>query len=167
MEVSVNVSSIFNCTLERAFKSAMLCDVTKLHTGYLFSPKVTHTTEDSNWGKIGSTKKIHVAKSMTQKGGFLFIDKILERVENDYWKIEISEFQTWTLGFYKFVGEWKTTQLEDQKILIDYSYTLHSNVPILYPLNWLLAKTFWKTYMKRVMENIRTLIDDKEPYLFE
>ena len=34
---------------------------------------------------------------------------------------------------------------------------LHSDVTLLYPLNWLFANTFWKSYMKRVLENIRKL----------
>jgi hypothetical protein len=51
------------------------------------------------------------------------------------------------------------------QILIEYSYTLHSDVALLYPLNWLFAKTFWKIYMKRVLENVRKLAYNKEPYL--
>jgi hypothetical protein len=57
------------------------------------------------------------------------------------------------LGFFKFVGEWKTTELEPNKILVEYAYSLHSNAPFFYPLNWLFAKLFWKTYKKRVLEN--------------
>lgn len=45
------------------------------------------------------------------------------------------------LGFTKFVGKWKTTELEPGKILIEYTYTLHSNIVLLYPLNLLFAKS--------------------------
>ena len=45
------------------------------------------------------------------------------------------------LGFYKFVGEWKTTKLGEEKILVEYTYYLHSNTVIFYPFNWLFAKT--------------------------
>jgi len=145
----------------------MLCDVTKVHTGFIFSPRVTHTTDDKDWGKVGSSKKVFAAKSITQKGGYLFNDNIIERVENDYWKIQVDEFQSWMFGFHKFVGEWKTTQLEERKILVEYSYTLHANNPILYPINWLFVKTFWRIYMKRVLENIKEMAYNKEPYLFE
>jgi hypothetical protein len=94
------------------------------------------------------------------------VDKVIERIENQYWKIEVSDFQSWMLGFSKFVGEWKTTELEPDKILVEYTYTLHSNVPLLYPFNWLFAQTFWKTYMKRVLENVRQLAYSNEPYLY-
>jgi hypothetical protein len=103
---------------------------------------------------------------MTQKGGFASVDKVIERVENKYWKIEVSDSQSWMMGFYKFVGEWQTSELKD-KILIEYTYTLHSNTTLHYPLNWIFTKTFWKTYMKSVLENIRKLTNDKEPYQYE
>jgi len=162
----VTVNTIYHCSLARAFKSPILCDITKVHTGFGLTPKVTHCTEDEGWGQPGSSKKIFVARSLTQKGGWASIDKVLERVENEYWKIEISDFQSWMLGFYKFVGEWKTTELEKEKILIEYTYTLFSNNVFLYPFNWLFAKLFWRAYMKRVIENIRQMTINEEVYLY-
>lgn len=95
------------------------------------------------------------------------MDKVIERVENKYWKIEVSDFKSWMLGFSKFVGEWKTTELEENKILVEYTYTLYSDVSWLYPLNWLFTKTFWRIYMKRVLENIRKMAYSNEPYLYQ
>jgi len=166
MIAAVKVFTIYECSLERAFKTPMLCDVAKVHTGFGIMPKVTHTTNDENWGKPGSSKKVYAAKSFTQKGGFVSVDRILERVENKYWKIQVDSFQSWMLGFYKFVGEWKTVQLEPNKIMIEYTYSLHSNVPIFYPVNWLFAKTFWKAYMKRVLENVNNMAFQNETYLY-
>lgn len=142
----------------------MLCPVSKVHTGYGFMPKVTHATNDEHWGQPGSSKKIFAAKSLIQKGGFVSVDTLIERIENQYWKIEVSQFQTWMLGFSKFVGEWQTTEIEPNKILVEYTYTLHSDIALLYPLNWLFAKTFWKTYMNHVLENVRQMAYHNEPY---
>jgi hypothetical protein len=89
-------------------------------------PKVTHTIDDKDWGKAGSSKKVYVVKSITQNGGFTFVDNVIERKENQYWQIQVDQFQSWMLGFYKFIGEWQTTQLKDKKIQIDYTYHLHS-----------------------------------------
>lgn len=166
MITKTTVSTIYNCSLERAFKTPLLCDVTKIHTGFGIMPRVTHCTEDENWGKPGSTKKVFVAKSMTQKGGFASVDKVIERIENQYWKFEVMDFQAWMLGFYKFVAEWKTTELEPNKIQIDYTYSLHAANGLLNPLNWLFAKTFWTIYMKRVLENVRIMAEQHEPYLY-
>ena len=87
METKVKTSTTFNCSLESAFKSPMLCDVTQVHTGYGIMPKVTHCTEDEKWGQPNSSKKVFVAKSLTHKGGFGSVDNVLERIENKYWKI--------------------------------------------------------------------------------
>ena len=167
MITKVIVSTTYDCSLERAFKTPLLCDVSKVHTGYGLMPKVTHCTDDENWGKVGSSKKVYAAKSFTQKGGFASVDKIFERIENAYWKFQVDDFQSWMLGFYKFVGEWKTTEIESNKIFIEYTYTLHSDILLLYPLNWLFAKTFWKMYMKRVLEKVRQLANSKEQYKYE
>jgi len=167
MEIKVRVSTTYDCSLEQAFKTPLLCDVSKVHTGYGLMPKVTHCTDDENWGQVGSSKKVYAAKSLTQKGGFASVDKILERTENKYWKFQVYNFQSWMLGFYKFVGEWQTTEIEPNKILVEYTYTLHSNTALLYPLNWLFAKTFWTTYIKRVLENVRQLAYKNEPFKYD
>lgn len=162
----ITISSIWDCSLERAFKSPMLCDVTKVHSGYGLMPRITHVTNDQQWGQPGSTKKVYAAPSWTQKGGYVSLDKVIERIENVYWKIEVSDFQSWMLGFYKFEGEWNTKPLSPGKIRIDYTYTLFSNLPVLYPLQWLFAHLFWKAYMKKVMENIKRLAYSEAPYLY-
>ncbi|MEY3500977.1 MAG: hypothetical protein RL308_2646 [Bacteroidota bacterium] len=167
MTNTVLVKTMYNCSLERAFKTPMLCDVSKIHKGFGIMPKVTHCTNDENWGKPNFTKKVFVAKSISQNGGWASVDKVIERKENKYWIIEVSDFQSWMLGFSRFVGEWKTTEIEKNKILVEYKYTLHSDVALLYPLNWLFAKIFWKTYMKRVLENVKLLAYNNEPYLYE
>jgi hypothetical protein len=166
MESSVTVTAIYDCSLERAFKTPMLCDVSKVHTGFGIMPKVTHCTDDENWGKPGYSKKVFVAKSLSQKGGWASVDKVIERVENEYWKIEVSDFQSWMLGFSRFTGVWHTKAIDPNKTLITYTYTLHSDIAWLYPLNWVFTKTFWRIYMKRVLENVRKLAYANEPYLY-
>ena len=165
MGITITTKTIYNCSLERAFKTGFLGDVSKVHTGYYgIMPKVTHSTEDENWGKPGYSKKVFgISKLFTKP----ITDKVLERIENKYWKIEVSNFNYLMLGFSKFVGEWRTTELEKNKILIEYTYTLHSKIVLLYPLQWLFAKIFFRKYMKKVLENIREMIRNNEPYLFD
>ncbi|MEZ4772946.1 MAG: hypothetical protein R3D00_07175 [Bacteroidia bacterium] len=167
MIFKTSVSTVYHCSLERAFKAPMLCDVTKVHTGMGLMPRITGTSDEHNWGKPGGTKKAYATKSFIQKGGFVSMDKVIERIENKYWKIEVYDFQSWFLGFSKFVGEWSTLEIEKNKIQIDYAYSLHANNVLLYPLNWLFAKLFWTTYMKQVLENVRKLAEGNEPYQYE
>jgi len=166
MTTTVSIKTLYNCSLERAFKTPMLCDVSKVHTGYGIMPKVTHCTDDQNWGKPGFSKKVFVAASATQKGGWASVDTVIERVENKYWKIEVSDFQSWMLGFSKFKGGRANTPNEKDQITVEYTYTLHSDIALLYPFNWLFTKTFWKIYMKRVLENVRRLAYKNEPYRY-
>jgi hypothetical protein len=37
MKTSISIQSIFNCSLEKAFKTPMLSDVSKVHSGVLIS----------------------------------------------------------------------------------------------------------------------------------
>jgi hypothetical protein len=164
--INVAASAIYHCSLERAFKTAILCDVTKVHRGYGPMPRVTHCTDDEKWGQVGSTKKIYAAPSLTQPGGFAFVDKILQRVENKRWQLELSNFQFPMFGFEKFVGEWKTTELGPNKVKIDYTYTLYAKKGILNPFHWLFAKTYWRIYMKRVLGIIEQLALNEEPYMY-
>ena len=145
----------------------MLCDISKVHTGFFGVPKVTHSSEDEHWGKPGHFKKIHAAPNFIQKGGYAFNDTILERVENEYWLIEVSEFQSWMFGFERFVGKWETTLLAENTVRIDYAYALHSGSALLFPFHWIFAKTFWRIYMKRILRNVRAMAEGDEPYLFE
>lgn len=166
MTTSVTIKTIYHCSLERAFKSPMLCDITKVHTGFGWMPRVTHCTDDEHWGQPGSSKRVFMAPSIAFKGGEASMDRVLVRIENEYWKIEVGDFTSWMLGFNKFVGEWKTTELQPGNVLIEYTYTLHSGGIFLYPVNWLFTKTFWRIYMKRVLENVRKLAEGGAPYMF-
>jgi hypothetical protein len=65
MRSTAKVTTVYHCTLERAFKTPMLCDISKVHTGFGLMPKVTHVSEDENWGRQGYSKKVFVAPSMS------------------------------------------------------------------------------------------------------
>lgn len=166
MKTKVTVRTIYDCTLERAFKTPMLCDVSKVHTGYGPMPRVTHCTEDENWGIPGSSKRVFALKSWVFRGGEVSMDHVLERIENKYWKIEVDQFKMAMLGFTRFTGEWTTNEIAHQRIQIIYTYTLHSSKWYFYPLNWMFTKVFWRIYMKRVLRNIRIMIATNEPYLY-
>ena len=106
MIIKTSVTRIYNCNLERAFKCPMLCDLRKIHIGSKVVPKVTHTSDDESWGKVGGYRKVFMAKAFGFKGGYAALDTVLERDENKHWKIEITDIKSQSLGLYKFQGEW-------------------------------------------------------------
>jgi hypothetical protein len=166
MKTTVTLTTLYPCSLDRAFKTPMLCDISKVHTGLLLMPRFTHCTEDAAWGKVGATKKVHAARSPLLRNGFILTDQVVERIENRYWKLEVSGFPRWMLGFSKFTGEWQTTEIEKERTRIDYAYTLHSNIALLYPLQWLFAHTFWRLYMKQILRNVKHMAIQQEPYIY-
>lgn len=69
MTSETTIKTIYHCSLERAFKTPMLCDVSRIHTGFGIMPKVIYCTEDEHWGIPGYCKKVFVASSPTFRGG--------------------------------------------------------------------------------------------------
>ena len=58
MTTSTEITTVLDTTLERAFKTPMLCDVREIHTGYGVTPRVTHCTDDATWGRVGGSRQI-------------------------------------------------------------------------------------------------------------
>lgn len=94
MQAQSNVQSIFNCSLERAFKIPILGDATKFFPSYPFLPKLIGFIEDQTWGKAGGHRIPISSASLFSKKGPMFFDKILVREENKYWKWELSDFKS-------------------------------------------------------------------------
>ena len=166
MRYQTKIIATFNCSLERAFKTPMLCDISKVHTGYGFSPRVTHCTEDENWGKVGGSKKVFMLKNNFFKGGEGATDTVIERIENKYWKIRVDQLRSFSMGIEAFEGEWATSENADGTVKVIYTYNVISKNILLSPLHWLFTKLFWRIYIKYVLENVRKLAYANEPYLY-
>ena len=167
MKIYTEITTTFDCSLERAFKSPMLCDVCQVHTGYGLTPRVTHCEDDSTWGQIGGSRRIFMAKNIAFKGGEAALDTVLERIENEYWKIEITNVKSFSLGVHTFQGEWWTRENEDGTTNVRYGYTMISDSILLYPLQLFFTKVIWRHYMKQVVKNIKKLAYSKAPYLHD
>ena len=156
--------TIYRCPLERAFRAPMLGELTHVHTGFGLMPRVTHCTEDTGWAAIGSSKKVFMAQNLGFGGGYASMDRVLERVENQRWAIEVSDFHGWMLGFTRFVGEWETREVAPGEVEVRYTYTLYGDSPWFAPARWLFAHTFWRLYMGRVLDNVRKIAYNDGPY---
>jgi hypothetical protein len=62
MQFKVAITTIYNCSLARAFKSPMLCDISKVHTGFGLMPKITHSSDYSDWGSRVQQKSYMLQK---------------------------------------------------------------------------------------------------------
>jgi hypothetical protein len=144
----------------------MLCDGLKVHTGYLFMPKTLSVTKDQNWGQVGGSKTILIAKSLASFTEMCLADKVIERIKNKLWKIEVWNLQGKLLFFDKFVGEWEVIPLGPNINRINYSYSLTFGFKLLTSFAWLFAHLIWKAYMRNVMRNIKPMAESNEPFLY-
>ncbi|MDX2278644.1 MAG: hypothetical protein NW218_03615 [Saprospiraceae bacterium] len=68
MIFKVSTSTLYHCSLPKAFQTPILGDITKVHTGYGIMPPVSHTTDDENWGIPGSSKKVYFLENVYETG---------------------------------------------------------------------------------------------------
>lgn len=166
MSLRVSLTTTYNTSLERAFKTPFLCDISKVHSGFLTMPRITHCLNSEHWGQPGDTKRACTTPSFLFKNGEVLTDTILERRENAYWKIRVDDFSVWAMGFTHFEGEWQTRELSQGTIEVVYTYTLIGGPRWLLPAQWLFAQTMWRAYMHHILENIRKMIAGNEPYQY-
>lgn len=128
-------------------------------------PLVTHFTDDETWGKENGSRKVFVEKNLFFKKGEWALDITLKRIENKYWKWEISDFKQKNYGIAKFQAEWFTEEIKPGKINVIYTYALFPTNILLQPFLWLFTKTIWRMYMEHAMENIKDMAEHGEDFL--
>jgi hypothetical protein len=166
MKTTTQVTSLFYCSLERAFKTPILGDATKFHTGFGFLPPVTHFTEDETWGKPNGYRMAQIDKSVLFNEGVLAKDIVVKREDNKYWKWEVNNFRQWRMGFEKFQGEWFVKDNANGTIGIVYAYSLYTRNILLFPFHWLFTKTIWNQYMKHAIQNIKLIAESEAPFVY-
>ena len=167
MKTRCEVKMNFQCSMERAFKTPILGDATKILTGFGVIPPVTHFTDDETWGSVLGKRIPHAKPNFFSKGGAIGIDTVLVRTENTYWKWEVKDFMQPSLGFTAFQGELLFSDLGNGSIEVKWRYTLFSNVLALYPIQWLFTKVFWKGQMRRGIRNMKVLAETEAPYIYQ
>ena len=69
MKTVISEEILFNCSLERAFKTPMLGATTLFLVGYGIIPPIEKFTEGESWGKEGGKRIPHTASKSFMKGG--------------------------------------------------------------------------------------------------
>lgn len=168
MKTSVTVTSVFNCSQERAFKAPMLGDATKFLNGYLFQPPVIRFEEDETWGEINGYRYPVIKGSLFFKSHRLFTDTITEKKPNDSWRWELTNFTSPFLFFPKIgIGEWKVTPINENTHSIKYTYTFYSKNAFLQPINWLFMKIQYKGMMKKAIKGIKLQAESNNDFYYK
>lgn len=117
MKVRVELTDVFSCSLERAFKAPILGDATKFLNGYLFQPPVIGFEEDETWGQINGVRYPLTNGNLWMPKGRIFTDKILERENDKHWTWMVYDFKLPLLFFAeKAIGEWRVNELAKIKL---------------------------------------------------
>ena len=75
MQLTVQFTTTFQTTQERAFKASILGDATKFLNGYRFQPPVIGFEEDETWGTVGGVRYPVTKGNFWLPKGRMFTDK--------------------------------------------------------------------------------------------
>ncbi|MDP6908622.1 MAG: hypothetical protein QF371_03910 [Flavobacteriales bacterium] len=168
MQVCTEETATFNCSIERAFKAPILGDATRFLTGYMFQPPIAGFEEDETWGTPGGVRFPVTNGNLLVPKGRLLRDETVERIENEYWKWMVYDFEVWSLFFTtKGVGEWYVKDNHNGTVHVRYIYTYTSRNWLTYPLNWLFVQTQVKGVMKKAIKGIQLQAESGEPFVYK
>ena len=163
-KLKVEVSAIFNCDLERAFKIPILGDATSFLKGVGPLPGIDRFEDDDTWGQINGSRYPVAKSNLLTNGGRVGYDKIYERKENEYWNWGVTNIETFVFGITEFEGELFFEEISDG-IHVRWVYHCSIGNAWLRPFAWIFFKWFWKkninnaiSYMKVAAEGSGVLL---------
>lgn len=167
MKTEYTVTSVFRCSLERAFKAPILGDATKILPGYVVIPPVVGFVDDDTWGQVGGHRVPVFKGSLFNPAGPQTFDQILVREENRYWKWQLDDLP-WSMSFLKKCqGEWWCTDNGDNTITVTWTYTLFSTNILLHPITYLFTKIFWGGLQRQGIRQIKAIAESGEAFLYQ
>lgn len=168
MKTKVELSDVFNCSQERAFKAPILGDATRFLNGYLFQPPIIGFERDETWGQVNGLRYPVTNGNIFMPSGPFMADEVLQRVENKYWQWSIYDILPKALFFMnRGVGEWTVKPLSENRMSVTYSYTFHSRNWFEYLITKVFAIVQWRGMMKKAMKGIRLQAESNEPFIYE
>jgi hypothetical protein len=167
LQAQNTITSTFNCSLERAFKTPILGDATKMLTGYGVVPACTGFLDDETWGQVGGYRRPLVAGSPFSKPGPQTFDQILIRDENRYWKWQIDQFPASLFFAHKAQGEWWCTNNGNGTIDVKWTYTFFSRNAITHPITLAFVKVFWAGFQRDAIQKMKVMAEGDEGFVYE
>lgn len=166
LHATYTITAAFDCPIDRAFKTPMMGDATKILIAPFGYPLVKGFTEDQTWGIVGGSRKIIMNGFLFVKPMQLGFDEIFIREENKYWKWGVSRLGWAAIIFTHNHGEWWVKENPDGKISVTWKYTWFSRNRFTHPFNWLFVKLFWSQVMKNGVRNIRQMAETQTSYIY-
>lgn len=165
-QLHIEVSEIFNCSLERAFKIPILGDATTFLKGVGPLPGIVGFEDDETWGQQSGSRYPIAKKNFFTKGGRVGFDKIYERIENQYWNWGVTSIEVFVFGISKFEGELFFKEKKDG-IHVRWVYHCTIGKPIMRPFSWFFFKLIWKKNIKNAIGYMKAAAEGDGQILYE
>ncbi len=167
MKVTNTITDTFKCSLERAFRTPLHGDATKILTGYGPVPPVIGFTKDETWGIVGGSRVPIMKGNFMVKEGEFGYDEIFEKKPNEYWRWGVTQLGS-SMFFAKMAqGEWWCTDTGNGTISVKWTYTYFGRNVFTQPVNWLFVRLIWSTIMKNGIKGIKQMAEKEEPYIYD
>ena len=160
------ITGIFKCPIDRAFKTPILGDATRILISYGGFPLVAGFANDETWGITGGYRIPIASGFLFLKTGEFGVDQIFVRDENKYWKWGVSKFGAAIFFSTENHGEWWVADNHNGTVAVTWKYTWFSKNIFMHPINWLFVKLFWRNVMKNGMKNIKQMAETEVPYIY-
>ena len=159
MKVSKKHTITINSSIEKTYKAPIYLDVKKIMTGYGPLPKSEGVIDDETWA---NPKGERIILAFGKK---LCNERIIERIENKYWKYELTDFTQKSFFFVKKVtGEiWVNTNKKSQCLLTS-KYTFDNKNILTFPITFLFVKILWSGLQKKGLKNMKILSENNTKF---
>mgnify|MGYP003981058569 CR=1 FL=1 len=161
MEVTKKHTIITNSSVEKTFKAPIYLDVRLIMTGYGPLPKSEGVTNDETWANPKGKRTVLAF------GKELCSETIIERIENKYWKYELTDFKQKSFFFVrKVTGEIWVNSHQNNKCKITSKYTFSNRNIITLPISYLFVKILWSGLQKKGLKNMKKLLENNTAFYY-
>jgi hypothetical protein len=160
------VTGTFTCSIERAFRTPIHGDATKILYGFGPVPPVIGFAQDETWGKTGGTRIPLIKGNWMVKEGAFGLDEIFVRDELKYWKWGVRDLGPAMFFATHNEGEWWCTDHLNGTIGVKWKYTYYAKNIFTQIFNWLFVKLVWRKVMKNGLTGIQEMAEKDAPFLY-
>ncbi len=161
MKVSNKHTIIINNSIEKTYKAPIYLDVKKIMTGYGPLPKSEGVIDDETWANPKGKRTVLAF------GKKLCTERIIERIENKYWKYELTDFKQKSFFFVKKVtGEIWVNNYKNNQCLLTSTYTFNNKNILTLPITFLFVKILWSGLQKKGMKNMKNLSENNTKFYY-
>ena len=154
------ITKTYHCLIKgdktRTFKFPVFSDVKKIMNGYGPLPASEGVSKEVNWGeKNGYRIMLGFGKEFCK-------ETIIEKIPDQYWKYELTDFKNSSFFFItKVQGEIWIDDAEYSMCKFTNKYSFYNRNIITLPLTFLFVHLLWGGLQKKALKNIKSLIENE------